>query len=279
MSVAYGVGVGVWFSTELDLNDPGLFLIAPAVLGIAAPVGVYALDHPAMGHGVPAATAAGMFLGAAEGIGVVSTQYVNTSKKNDWGFLELTRGTAIGSTAGAVGGYLLGYYFEPEPEVSLLVSSGGVWGAAVGSMLGYGVTPGREKFREANDTISVVGLIGLNVGAAATFGASLLFEPTARQIGFMWAGAGIGAAVSLPVFLLYAGEGGPPARRGFVFTATATTLGIVAGGILGSKGGLFGTGPAPNRFALNDGLHLSIDYVAPFAVEGGAGLEVGGRLF
>jgi hypothetical protein len=146
-------------------------------------------------------------------------------------------------------------------------------------MIGYGVTPGHEKFREANDTVSVAGFIGLNVGAAAAFGTSLLFEPSARQIGFMWAGAGIGAAVSLPVFLLYAGEGGPPVRRGFIFTATATTLGIVAGGILGSKGGLLGTGPAPNRFAINEGFELSIDYVAPMAVDGGAGLAVGGRLF
>jgi hypothetical protein len=220
-----------------------------------------------------------MFLGTAEGIGIVSMQYVNTSKKNDWGFTELTRGTAIGSTAGAVGGYLLGYYFEPEPEVSLFVSSGGLWGTAIGSMIGYGVTPGREDFREANDTISVAGFVGLNVGAAGAFGASLLFEPTARQIGFMWAGAGIGAAASLPIFLLYAGDGGPPARRGFIFTATATTLGIAAGAILGSPGGLLGTGPAPNRFAVNDALDVTIDYVVPFAVQGGAGLKLGGRLF
>ena len=40
-SVAYGVGMGVWVSTEIGFDDPALFLIPPALLGVAAPVGVY----------------------------------------------------------------------------------------------------------------------------------------------------------------------------------------------------------------------------------------------
>jgi hypothetical protein len=50
----------------------------------------------------------------------------------------------------------------------------------------------------------------------------------------MWAGAGIGVAASLPVFLFYAGDDGPPAKRGFLFMGTATTLGIAAGAIFAS---------------------------------------------
>src|ERR1039457_4098521 len=45
-SIVYGVGLGVEFSAEVGIKDPGLFLIAPALLGVAAPLGAYALDKP-----------------------------------------------------------------------------------------------------------------------------------------------------------------------------------------------------------------------------------------
>src|SRR3954471_18305368 len=31
-AAVYGVGVGVWFGSEAHIKDPGLFLIAPAIL-------------------------------------------------------------------------------------------------------------------------------------------------------------------------------------------------------------------------------------------------------
>ncbi|HEY5377590.1 MAG TPA: hypothetical protein VIK01_28115, partial [Polyangiaceae bacterium] len=33
-SAVYGVGLGVWVGSEAHINDPGLFLIAPAILGV-----------------------------------------------------------------------------------------------------------------------------------------------------------------------------------------------------------------------------------------------------
>jgi hypothetical protein len=39
-AAVYGVGMGVWFGAEAKIKDPGLFLIAPAILGVAAPIGV-----------------------------------------------------------------------------------------------------------------------------------------------------------------------------------------------------------------------------------------------
>ena len=40
------IGLGVWFGAEAKIKDPGLFLIAPAILGVAGPVGVYFLGRP-----------------------------------------------------------------------------------------------------------------------------------------------------------------------------------------------------------------------------------------
>ena len=117
---------------------------------------------------------------------------------------------------------------------SWLAVSGAFWGTAVGSMFAYGGTSGSSNWGRANDKTAIGGLIGYNVGMVAAGGLGVVTVPTAKQVAWMWGGAGIGAAVSLPIFLFYVGDGGPPARRGFIFTGTATTLGIVAAGIFSS---------------------------------------------
>jgi len=40
----------------------------------------------------------------------------------------------------------------------------------------------------------------------------------------------------LPVYFAYAGKDSPPAKRGLVFSATTTTLGIIAGALLAGTG-------------------------------------------
>ncbi len=236
LSAVYGVGMGVWFSTEVGLepNDLAVYMIPPALLGVAAPIGVYALDRPSMPRGMPTAISAGLLLGAGEGMGIWSVQFVRTKEENSWGFTGLSRSVGIATTAGAIGGFAAGYYLEPPPTTSILALSGATWGSAIGTMFGFGVTTG--PYEDANDTTAIGGLIGYNVGAVVAGGYGALAVPSATQIGYMWGGAGVGAAISLPIFLAYAGEGGPPARRGFIFMGTASTLGILAGGVLGSDG-------------------------------------------
>jgi len=178
------------------------------------------------------AISAGLMLGAGEGLGIWGTQRVSARAENAWGFRGLSRAAAIGSTIGGVGGYLAGEFMEPPPTTSVLALSGAVWGTAIGSMFGYGST--NDSWGKSNDRTAIAGLIGYNVGMVAAGGLGALMVPTETQIAWMWSGAGIGAAVSLPVFLLYAGDGGPPARRGFIFMGTATTLGLIAGGVFSS---------------------------------------------
>ncbi|HEY5956373.1 MAG TPA: hypothetical protein VIV60_07475, partial [Polyangiaceae bacterium] len=234
-SVAYGFGMGIWISTELKLqNDPAPFLIAPFVLGVAAPIGAFALDHPSMRRGTPSAITAGLLLGAGEGLGIWGTQAVRADADRAWKFRGLARASAIGSTIGGIAGWAAGEFLEPPPVTSWLAVSGAFWGTAIGSMFTYGGTRGSAKWGEANDKTSIGGLVGYNVGMLAAGGLGALTLPSERQVAWMWGGAGIGAAVSLPVFLFYVGDGGPPARRGFIFTGTATTLGIIAGGIFAS---------------------------------------------
>ena len=77
--------------------------------------------------------------------------------------------------------------------------------------------------------------------------------------------------LSLPVYLFYLGDG-PPAKRGLVFTATATTLGIVVAGVFGPLLGDMGS-------VLPESGWASIDYVAPVPLKGGLAFQLGGTLF
>jgi hypothetical protein len=271
VSVAYGVGMGIWISTEVGFDDPAIFLIPPAVLGVAAPVGVYFFDRPKLKRGVPAAIATGALIGAAEGLGVWSYQVVHAREQDEWGFRGLARAEAIGSTLGAAGGFALSYLQSPSPKSSLLMSSSVLWGTAVGSMFGYGATAAGQGYGRSNDGAALGGLIGLNVGLAAAAGVSTVYIPSYKSLGAMWLGAGIGFAASLPIYLLYARDGGPPAKRGLIFSGVATTLGIGAGALFtfGSEDSA-DADPAP-RFAKIHGF-------APMAIENGAGIAITGEL-
>jgi MFS family permease len=145
-------------------------------------------------------------------------------------------------------------------------------------MFGYGGSDGDAEWGTANDSASLGGLIGYNLLLAAGAAASAVYIPSYEQVGWMWAGAGVGVAASLPVFLFYAGDDSPPAKRGFLFMGTATTLGIAAGAIFASgeldeyEIGRRDDAPLGNRFA-------SITSVGPMAIPGGMGVSVGGLLY
>lgn len=269
-SAAYGVGLGIWLDAELGLDDPGLLLIPPTLFGVAAPVTAYAWNHPRLPRGVPGAVSAGLLIGAGEGLGIAGLQM--TTAEDPWGVHGLSRALVIGSTLGGIGGYVMGELQRPSPNISAFASSGVVWGSLIGSAIGLGASQEGVGFSEANDTMALGGLIGFNAGLLVTMGLSTAFVPSPQQLSWMWFGAGVGAAASLPVYLFYLGDDAPPAKRGLLFSATATTLGIIVGGVFGPGIGELGLGSEASRWA-------SIDYVTPVPVEGGLAFRLGGTLF
>ncbi len=279
MSAAYGVALGVWFDVELDLSDPGLALIAPAVLGVGAPVGVYFWNESSrLKRGVPAAVAAGLTLGAGEGLAIAGYQYVTNDEDSSIGFRGLSRIVVMSSTLGGAAGFVAGSLQEPSPYLSALVSSGAIWGAAIGSAIGYGRSEEGVGYGRSNDTGALGGLIGYNVGIAGAAAMATAFVPTEDQLIWMWSGAGIGAAVSLPVFLFYAGDDTPPAKRGFVFTGVAMSLGIVAGGVFAPRRGSGAASSEANRLSDSPfGVRLSHFGLAPVGPRG-LGFGVSGTL-
>ena len=71
-SIAWGIGTGVWLDVEAEVENPGIAIIMPALLGVAAPVGVFIADTAmdGMPRGLPSAIATGMWLGGGLGLGI-----------------------------------------------------------------------------------------------------------------------------------------------------------------------------------------------------------------
>jgi hypothetical protein len=278
MAAAYGVGTGIWIDAELSIDDPGLKFLAPAILGVAAPAGAFLLNRPRMPRGMPAAISAGMAIGAGEAAGIASYQFVHANAQDAWGFRGFARSVFIGSTGGAALGYVTAVAMEPSPKTSLLLGSSVAWGTVVGSMFGYGGSAAGSDFGSANDSASLGGLIGYNVGLAGAAALSMVWVPTYESLQWMWIGFGAGAAVSLPVFLLYAG-GDHDARRGLIFMGTASTLGLAAGAVFTIDSREFGQSSGTGLFGAGGQPSIQVTGAGFMPVPGGMGFQLSGLLF
>lgn len=277
-SAAYGVGTGIWLDAELGIEDPGIRLILPGVLGVAAPVGVYLADQQLpFTRGQAAAIATGLAIGVGEGIGIASYQFVTADKADVWSFKGFSRSVFIGSTVGAAAGYAAAVTLEPSPKTSLLLGSGVLWGTAIGSMFGYGATNPDKGWGESNDGAALGGLIGYNAGLVGAAVLSTVWVPTYKSLVWMWGGFGVGTAGSSIVYLFYAGSDHSP-RRGLIFQGTAATLGLVAGAALTFYDrDDIAADDAPWQNAKPNGVYIIGG--GPMPVPGGMGLQLSGVLF
>ncbi len=264
-ATAWGIGTGIWIDAEAGTHDPGISLIAPVILGAAAPAAVFFLDRPAMREGLPSAIAAGLMIGAGEGLGIAGYQAVTATDggcsftagnapqctvSSSWGFKGLARAEFIGSTLGGIGGFAYGYFLRPSPKNNVLIGSAAVWGTVIGSEFGWGASKLQETFTvplggsntttvtrkttwsQTNDSAALGGLIGFNAAFVGAAGLSLAWKPSWQQLEWMWGGFAIGEAASLLVYPFYAAGDSDP-RRGLIFQGVAGTIGMVAGAFIG----------------------------------------------
>ncbi|MEP7121937.1 MAG: hypothetical protein ABJE95_13540 [Byssovorax sp.] len=270
-ATAWGIGTGIWIDAEAGTKDPGISLIAPVILGAAAPAAVFFADRPPMREGLPSAIAMGLLVGAGEGLGIAGYQAVtstdgtcgftgNTNINNgpvagctegtSWGFKGLARAEFIGSTVGGLGGFAYGYFLRPSPKNNVLIGSAAIWGTVIGSEFGWGGATLKETYTAGNDPTALVtitrkttwsqtndamalgGLIGFNVGFVGAAGLSLAWKPSWQQLEWMWGGFAIGEAASLLVYPFYAAGDSDP-RRGLIFSGVAGTIGMIGGAFIG----------------------------------------------
>jgi hypothetical protein len=187
-----------------------------------------------MREGLPSAIATGLMVGAGEGL-VISTyasaRGPTSYLDNGWGFRGLARSEVIGSTLGGAAGFAYGYFLKPTPKRNMFLTSGVVWGSIIGYEFGAGGTSS-TGWSNANDGVTVGGLVGFNLGLAAVAGLSAFWTPSWNQLGWMWAGFGIGQAASAIVYPFYAATHGDP-RHGLIFQGVAGSVGAVVGAFIG----------------------------------------------
>ncbi len=229
-SIAWGIGTGAWLDAEAETSNPGVALIMPALFGAVAPVGVFIADYAShdLPEGFPAALATGMWLGAGLGAGIWTVGSA-VGDTNVWSFAALGRAAFVGSVAGGTIGGLLGGLMDVSPKTSMFTLSASAWGAGVGFAFGGAASQG--NWRRANDAVTVGGLIGYGVGLLGSSGASIAWTPSWAQIGAMWAGYGIGAAATTPIYLVYLAVDADP-RTGLIAQGIGGLLGIGIGAFL-----------------------------------------------
>lgn len=274
-TAAWGVSAGVWIDLEAGVTNPGAAMIAPVILGVAAPVTMFFLDRPKMRLGRPAAISAGILIGAGENALIFSRQYVTSN--TPWGAKEYFRGNMIASTVGGVGGFLAHYAVKFKPQTSAFVSSGAMWGSLVGAAFGGAASSGTWT-NTTNDSVFLGSLIGYNVVLAGTIAGSAFWTPSWNQIGWMWGGFGAGAAISALVYPFYALTDADP-RTGLYAQGIVAPLGAVVGALIGSsepQGGNNAFAPEP------DNHHFKFARVlgpTMLPVMGGAGIQLVGELY
>jgi hypothetical protein len=230
VGAAYGVGTGIWLDALGHLNDPGLAIIAPLILGAAVPVGVYAWDYQReLDRGVPSSIAAGLVLGATEGIAVSGLQWQLTGNggPKTWNFQTWTSITFATSTLGGIGGFVFGEWFQPDPRSLALIASGSGWGALTGVLFGAGVVSANSDW---TDGAAVWGFAGYNAGLLAATVTSTVWVPSFETLKYMWAGETLGILATTPIYLFYI-DGGQT-RHGLIANAVGGLAGLTIATLL-----------------------------------------------
>jgi hypothetical protein len=227
-TIAYGVGTGIWIDSLGRVGDPGLAVIAPVLIGAAAPIGAYFYDNAYQFHrGVPSSISLGLTLGALEGLAISGTQWqYERGVHKDWDFSTQTTVTWLMSTAGGIGGYAFGEWLRPDPRTIGFIANSAGWGAITGTLLGAGVSGTDWK-----DGASVAGLVGFNAAVVGAGALSIVYTPSWESQKWMWTGYLAGTAATSVVYLFYIGSD-HDAKHGLIANAFGGLGGLAIAGVL-----------------------------------------------
>ncbi len=262
-AIAAGVGTGIWMDSIAHVKDPAAVIVAPLILGAAAPVGVYFWDrYSEFDAGVASSLATGLLLGGLEGVGIAGLQWQATGNggPNTWGFSAQTTAALVGGIGGGVGGYAFGEWLHPNPNSLTLIASGAAWGTVSSTLFGAGITKSGGDWK---DTGSVFGFVGFNAGIAAAGAISTFFVPSDAALENMWAGYTIGTVGASVIYVAYLFSDAP-VWHGLIANGLGGLAGLSIAGIL-SANMTASSAPAPQMYPQQPGYpppHAS--YKPPF---------------
>lgn len=232
-SLLWGVGSGIWLDSLAKIDDPGFAIIMPIAFGAAAPVGVYFWDNGReFDRGVPSSTAAGLTLGALEGMGIAGVQWQYTHNGacppcTSWSFKTETTVTWLVSTGGGVGGYFFGEWLKPDPRSLTFIASGAGWGAIAGTLFGAGVTKTHSDWKDGG---AIAGLIGYNAGLVGAGALSTVWTPSFQTQKYMWLGWLGGTGASMIVYPFYLIGDSQDWKHGLVANSIGGLAGVALAG-------------------------------------------------
>src|SRR6185437_13844747 len=131
------------------------------------------------------------------------------------------------ATGGGIGGFAFGEWLKPDPRSATFIGSGAAWGTLSASMFGISV---QGRHQDWKDSASVAGLIGYNLGIAATGALTVFHTPSFQSQKWMWAGYLIGAAAGCIVFPFYLFVDNPVVKHGLIGPALGGLAGTALAG-------------------------------------------------
>jgi hypothetical protein len=221
-SVLYGIGTGGWLAAHTQPSTAA-GVVLPMLLFSGAAAGTVALldvGHP-LHYGVAQSTVSGLYLGLEEGVAISLWNQSNKDSSAHWSGTTVADVVWGFSTAGALGGGLLGTTLGTTPGRASFVGSTGLWTGVVAGLASAALT-GNDDARGPNAWLAAT--IGLNAGIVGGLLASGPVSPSIARVRFLDLGGISGGLVAGGLYLAAANQSAD-ARAG----AGITALGIAAG--------------------------------------------------
>jgi hypothetical protein len=181
-SITYGIGSGLWVGEHTRANNAS-GVVLPMLLFSGAAAGTVALldiGHP-LRYGVPQSIVSGMYFGFEEGL-LLSLWNQSGSYSSHWQDSAVADVIWVASTAGAVGGGLLGSQLGTTPGRASFVGSAALWsGAIVGLVAAAATSDGASR----GQTGWLAADVGLNAGALGGLLAASPVSPSIARVRFL----------------------------------------------------------------------------------------------
>jgi hypothetical protein len=266
-AVFYGLGTGAFVDVHTEPKSTA-GAILPALGFAGAAVGTVALvdvNHP-LHYGVPQSIVSGMYIGLEEGLAWTFWNQARTYRADEWKGKTIADVIWLFSTAGAVGGGLVGTLRGTTPGRASFVGSSALWAGLVAGLFAGAVSPEDDQ---QDDRALLASAIGLNVGAVGGALAAGPVSPSIARVRFLDLG-GIGGGLLFGGLYLAAADKKLEGRGLMGATAFGSAIGLGVAWYATS-------GMPADRIERSDrGSRPAMASIAP--IRGGAMLAFGGEL-
>jgi hypothetical protein len=222
-AVFYGLGTGAWIDVHTEPNTSA-GVILPALGFAGAAMGAVALvdvNRP-LHYGVPQSIVSGMYIGLEEGLVWTLWNQARTYRRDEWEGKTIANVIWLFSTAGAVGGGLVGTLRGTTPGRASFVGSSALWAGLVAGLFAGAVSSEDDR---QDDHALLASAIGLNVGAVAGAFAAGPVSPSIARVRFLDLG-GIGGGLLFGGLYLAAADRKLEGQALLGATALGSALGL-----------------------------------------------------